>query len=552
MKKIFSLIIAVAILAPQFIVVAQSPTTTVRPDTGDIVQFNNLVVSSVSGTTVPAEIVATPEKSSVRCLRFNESSGASQSIACPAPASGTETSYRIQIETDTILLLKNRARATLADFATGDIINVYGFYNQDGTIRGLVVRDLSKPIEKTFVQLENLEVIGILSQSPLVLAVVHAPTFPCYSFQTGAKSIYPCPLGLKSLDESPRARGLTVPESVRPNLIALRKYEIKFNANTATHDRNRKVILPTAIEIGDKLNIYGSYLGSDAYEIEADIVRDLSKPNEVIDTGAYDGIITQINNGDGTFYMRRRDGTIFTVDNPVLIGNFLSIKGKVDEVFKTITNVTQVNVQKLTDTTAIPVVSRISPGIGTPGTQAVLTGTGFTPNGNNINFAGVRNAITNLSSFDGLTLAFTIPSTPCSPGTICAQIIILGGDYKISVTNANGTSNEISFQVLPAIPLVIQTKTLPQVVQNTSYNGIIAAVGGVDSYSWSVTGGSLPMGLTLNSPICITYPCQVSANIYGIPTTPGNYNFTVTLKSGNESISQNYSIVVVQALNAAY
>lgn len=90
---------------------------------------------------------------------------------------------------------------------------------------------------------------------------------------------------------------------------------------------------------------------------------------------------------------------------------------------------------------------------GAVGSTATVHGSGFTATNNTINFGA--GAIQNISSSDGATLTFTVPSAvgaACNPGTACPMyaIFITPGTYNVSVTNANGTSNTVSFTVTGA------------------------------------------------------------------------------------------------------
>ena len=75
------------------------------------------------------------------------------------------------------------------------------------------------------------------------------------------------------------------------------------------------------------------------------------------------------------------------------------------------------------------------------GTTVTIYGTGFTRNTNSINFNGVNNVAVNVPSYDGTSLQFTVPTTPCSQGLMCAQVALGYGSYPITVNNENGTSN---------------------------------------------------------------------------------------------------------------
>lgn len=88
-----------------------------------------------------------------------------------------------------------------------------------------------------------------------------------------------------------------------------------------------------------------------------------------------------------------------------------------------------------------PVITSLSPAKGSPGVSVTILGSAFTATGNSVNFAGTA-AATNVSSTDGKTLAFNVPSgTTCQIGHTCA----------VSVMNINGTSNESSFLMTQAI-----------------------------------------------------------------------------------------------------
>lgn len=66
--------------------------------------------------------------------------------------------------------------------------------------------------------------------------------------------------------------------------------------------------------------------------------------------------------------------------------------------------------------------------------------------------------------------------------------------------------------------LAITTTTLPAVAVNTAYSQTVAATGGYVPYTWSISAGALPPGLSINAS---------TGAITGTPTTPGTYTFTV-------------------------
>src|SRR5262249_48000065 len=70
--------------------------------------------------------------------------------------------------------------------------------------------------------------------------------------------------------------------------------------------------------------------------------------------------------------------------------------------------------------------------------------------------------------------------------------------------------------------IAIGPDTLPNGATGAVYNQTVSATGGLSPYNFSVTGGSLPDGLSLSS----------SGSISGTPTTTGTSNFTITVAAG--------------------
>jgi uncharacterized membrane protein len=67
-------------------------------------------------------------------------------------------------------------------------------------------------------------------------------------------------------------------------------------------------------------------------------------------------------------------------------------------------------------------------------------------------------------------------------------------------------------------PLNIVTTALPNAPQASTYNAVVSATGGTPPYTWSISIGKLPAGLTLNSS---------TGAISGIPTDSGSSNFSL-------------------------
>src|SRR5258708_27229615 len=93
-----------------------------------------------------------------------------------------------------------------------------------------------------------------------------------------------------------------------------------------------------------------------------------------------------------------------------------------------------------------------------------------------------------------------------------------------SASPAQKTSATISLVVAPA-SLTIISSTLPSGTSGTAYSSALQASGGTPTYTWSVTSGSLPAGLTL---------ATTNGATSGTPTATGTSSFTATVTdSGN-------------------
>lgn len=101
--------------------------------------------------------------------------------------------------------------------------------------------------------------------------------------------------------------------------------------------------------------------------------------------------------------------------------------------------------------TAAPAVSGVSPSAAAVGDTVTISGSGFTSTANAIKIGA--GYLLGIATPDSTSLRFTLPTalTPCPPGTqVCITLAVLltPGTYPVSVVNANGTSNELTFQVV--------------------------------------------------------------------------------------------------------
>ncbi|MFA6495225.1 MAG: peptidoglycan-binding protein [Candidatus Paceibacterota bacterium] len=137
----------------------------------------------------------------------------------------------------------------------------------------------------------------------------------------------------------------------------------------------------------------------------------------------------------------------------------------------------------------------------------------------------------------------------------CPQSLVLGGTptqagtytFVVRVTSGTQTATQtfsLSILSVSSAGLTIKTADLPSGIMGQAYNATVLASGGSDSYGWSVIEGSLPDGLTLTSPVCIKFPCQVGGLISGTPTRVGTYTAGIQVVSGSMTAEKKFPIVI--------
>ena len=100
-------------------------------------------------------------------------------------------------------------------------------------------------------------------------------------------------------------------------------------------------------------------------------------------------------------------------------------------------------------------------------------------------------------------------------------------NFTIQVTDTNSSTATKPFVLTINPALVITTNSpLPTGTVNVNYSQTLTATGGSGSYTWSVSAGSLPGGLSLNA---------ATGLISGLPTTATTANFTIQVTDTNSA-----------------
>jgi len=126
-----------------------------------------------------------------------------------------------------------------------------------------------------------------------------------------------------------------------------------------------------------------------------------------------------------------------------------------------------------------------------------------------------------------------------SNGVYTAPTVQSGVTATVTATSqANSTvaaNAAVAVSPSQSQPLQITTSSLPPAEQGDTYSGALAATGGTQPYSWSLSSGALPSGVTLNS----------GGDLAGTPSAQGTFSFSVTVTDAKQlTTSANLSMNV--------
>ena len=114
------------------------------------------------------------------------------------------------------------------------------------------------------------------------------------------------------------------------------------------------------------------------------------------------------------------------------------------------------------------------------------------------------------------------PGLTLSPAGVLSGTPTVAGStsFTVAVTDANGCTGSRVFELpIDCPPIIVGPPSLPDGTEGRPYSEALTAVGGAAPYTFSITGGTLPPGLSLD---------PTTGAIAGTPLTPGGYGFLAT------------------------
>jgi PKD repeat protein len=131
------------------------------------------------------------------------------------------------------------------------------------------------------------------------------------------------------------------------------------------------------------------------------------------------------------------------------------------------------------------------------------------------------------SEGDALSFAWSFTDgSPSGAGARVSHTFDQIGLYQVtlSVTDSRGAVSTTTVNIsVNCSPLAITPSILPGGAIGSNYSQNLSAAGGTTPYSFTVTSGALPAGLTL----------ATDGQLSGRPTTGGTFNFTIMATYGN-------------------
>jgi hypothetical protein len=177
-------------------------------------------------------------------------------------------------------------------------------------------------------------------------------------------------------------------------------------------------------------------------------------------------------------------------------------------------------------TASAPVLNSLNPG------SAIAGGSDFT-----LTVSGSSFVSNSTVRWNGANRTTTFVSSSQLTAAIPAADIATQGTASITVLNPGpATSNALTFTISGPGLTITTNSPLPRGTVGTSYSQTFGASGGAAPYTWSLSSGSLPAGLTLNAS---------SGILGGTPSAVGDSTFTIRVSdSASASATKQFQLSI--------
>src|SRR6202158_5725763 len=150
------------------------------------------------------------------------------------------------------------------------------------------------------------------------------------------------------------------------------------------------------------------------------------------------------------------------------------------------------------------------------------------------------------TSNTGVTWSAAVAGSTAAAGSVDANGLYtapaVNAQTNVGVTaTSNADSSKSASAAVKVHPvnkqsLKITTGNLPQGQQGNAYSEVFTATGGPTPYSWSISAGTPPAGITMNA----------NGDFAGVPSAAGIFNFTVTVTdAANKTATGNFSATII-------
>ena len=178
-----------------------------------------------------------------------------------------------------------------------------------------------------------------------------------------------------------------------------------------------------------------------------------------------------------------------------------------------------------------PTITSLSPtstSAGGPAFTLSVTGTNYLPG--------------SLIQWNSVSLPTSYGSATSLTASVSSSLVVSAGTASVTVQNPGGATSPASTFTVGPFTLSFTTVTLPDAIVGQIYSApALQATGGTSPYIWSVTGGVIPQGLTLD---------PSSGTISGTATVPGIASLTIQVTdSVGRTASKTLSLHVVLSLS---